>query len=284
MCFKALFYLTLSVTCYGAAIYLKNTEFQATHSAKEKEIVDRSHEVFAENDIPLVRTIREATNNNEHVQSGDPTVETKPVRLSDWIIPKPNWSLAFVKWKSTWPSHVYISSALFILAALLVTTIRCYVYWQEGPKKRELFAEVLTTLVFLFSLLRATSLLADAYGHKERSTYGVSHFIWSMAAPCLTASYAVLLMAMLDSTNMSLLPEATQRWRSLAGVTGIHFVMVMLGDVVLLSVPGAKIVYVICQFMSTVWGLIVSIGYALLGLKLYYCFWSMTTVKNGKDP
>lgn len=277
---KVLLYLTFLVTCYSAAVYRNKVGLHTAHATKEKKITERSLKAQVEETAPLIRTIREVANKNDPPQSDDREIETQLTRMDDWVIPKPDWKLAFMKWKSTWPIHIYIFSGLFILAALLVTTIRCYVYWQEGPSKRELFAEVLTTLVFLFSLLRATSLLADAYGHKQRTTYGVTHFIWSMATPCLTASYAVLLMAILDSTKMSLLPEAAQRWRSLVGVTGIHFVVVILGDVVLLSAPGAKIVYVICQFLSTVWGLIVSIGYAFLGLKLYYNFWSMATVKN----
>lgn len=269
-----LFHLSLFVTiCHGATLrhHLKS---QQTHTSNEKTLYD----LPLKEGTPYVRIARDVK--NSAALSLTASVETPSSPIIDWIIPKPKWSSAFLQWKSTWPVHVYICSALFIFAALLVTTIRCYVYYQGGPKKRELFAEVLTTLVFLFSLLRATCLLADAYGHKQRSTYGVSHFIWSVAAPCLTASYAVLLLAMLDLTKTSLLPEAAQRWRSLVGITGIHFLVVMLGDVVLLSVPEAKIVYVVCQFISTIWGLTVSIGYALLGLKLYYNFWSMTTLKN----
>ena len=189
--------------------------------------------------------------------------------VTTWPEPAPNWYEAKKVWKWGWKVHVFGFASLYILVGLY-TAFNIFVQRNIFLKGKKLHALFLNTMLLMFSSARAAVLLWDPYASNGTSfvLLLLCVIIHGIAMACITSAFSVLLLCLLDSTKLSLAPPRFQKLRCLIGIWLINVMYVVVSDVTVAFHNSAKAMIFVCQVLFAIWGLVVSIGYAVAAYKI----------------
>ena len=222
---------------------------------------------------------RAARSEKKHVAplvEDSPTSEPEPTRSAEpeptaaaenWPEPGPEWETAFRTWGGTWHGHVYIFAVVF----LLMTCYASYYVVQnvrDGLQKKYL-GFCLNVVMFLGCFTRSFVLFFDPYHQGDLiGNWKAMHVLWSLAGPCLTSSDSLVILALLETTKISLAPPKLQKFRVIMSIIVGHFVLVLLTDFLVSEFVDAKPMLVFCQSFFISWGSLLGIGYFALAYKI----------------
>ena len=186
-----------------------------------------------------------------------------------WPEPAPNWYKAKKVWKWGWELHVYGFASLHIVVGLY-TIFNIFIQRNMYLKKKKLHAFFLNAMLLIFASARATVLFWDPYASEgsSRDLLLLCVILHGVALACVTSAFSVLLLILLDTTKLSLAPPRFQKLRFLIGVWASHVLYIVVSDVTVAFVISAKAMIFVCQMLYAIWGLVVSVGYAVAAYKI----------------
>lgn len=192
------------------------------------------------------------------------TSETEP---ENWPEPGPKWQQAFQIWKWGWEIHIYFFAAIYLIMGLYAGY---YVFYNiyDGLNKKYLSIS-LNIMVLVFGLSRAFILFLDPYHQgKLINSKATMRILWSIGGPCLTAADSLVILALVETAQVSLAPNRFQKPTNISAVIISHFLFVLLSDTIVSLYVDAKIMLLFCQIFFVLWGGVLGLGYFLLGYKL----------------
>ena len=199
-----------------------------------------------------------------------------------WPEPGPEWSKAFKKWKAAWHVHVYVFATAFLVIGVYAgyyVVLNIY----DGLDNKYLSVS-LNAMVFLFGITRAFVLYLDPYHQGDLiNAIFVMRLLWSIGGPCLTASDSLIILALVETSRVSIAPPRFQKLGTMLIVTGSHFVLVIVSDTIVSMYMEAKVMILMCQIFFSVWGITLGAGYANLAYKLNKKLFSHKKVKEKED-
>jgi len=199
-----------------------------------------------------------------------------------WPEPGPEWSKAFKKWKAAWHVHVYVFATAFLVIGVYAgyyVVLNIY----DGLDNKYLSVS-LNAMVFLFGITRAFVLFLDPYHQGDLiNAIFVMRLLWSIGGPCLTASDSLIILALIETSRVSIAPPRFQKLGTMLIVVGSHFVLVIVSDTIVSMYMEAKVMILMCQIFFSVWGITLGAGYANLAYKLNKKLFSHKKVKEKED-
>lgn len=142
----------------------------------------------------------------------------------------------------------------------------------------------LNAMVFLFGITRAFVLFLDPYHQGDLiNALLVMRLLWSIGGPCLTASDCLIILALVETSRVSIAPPRFQKLGTISIVIAVHFVLVIVSDTVVSMYTEAKVMILMCQLFFSAWGIILGAGYANLAYKLDKKLFSHKQVKDKED-
>ncbi|XP_074646418.1 uncharacterized protein LOC141902540 [Tubulanus polymorphus] len=183
--------------------------------------------------------------------------------------PVPDWDVAKRLWGAAWDFHIYFVGIAFCILATysLISVFRLY-------KRKHLLSQKffisLNVIIFIMCSLRALYFMIDGYNsHKTFKPIAIDYFFYTSGFPCLTSAFSILFLALLQTTKVQLLPSKVQKTRYLVIIVVGHFTLSIATDIVVGSIASARVMLLICQLVSVIWGLFLFIGYFYIFSKLY---------------
>ena len=206
--------------------------------------------------------------------TGEPESETDPVGSEEgfnfdvFAEPGPDWPVAKLEWKQAWEFHIYFFGISFTLLGLYCLFCVIQLWKMDHLLSRHYFI-TLQVLVMLICLFRASYLLIDAYNSLATFPIVLDYFMYSTVFPCLTAVFSILFYALLLAVRVRVLSEKVQKLWVLLLITGLHFALSFVTDIIVGLFSTAAVMLLICQSFFIFWGLIIFIGYLVIFKKLY---------------
>ncbi|GFO40489.1 proline-rich transmembrane protein 4-like [Plakobranchus ocellatus] len=202
---------------------------------------------------------------------GEPGVEPKDAQGNFRFPspePGPEWDEAKQKWGLGWEIHIFGLGGAFgaVGVYILLSLIRL---WRIQRLLSRGYFLSLNLLMLGLCATRAFYLLYDSYNSEDTFPISVNYFLYSIAFPCLSAAFSVLLYALLKATNMQLVSPSVQRLPVLLFIIVIHFGLSLASDLLVGHFAGARILLFVCQIYYVMWGLFLFVGYAYIFRKLY---------------
>lgn len=180
--------------------------------------------------------------------------------------PQPNWSKAPDTLGFYWPLYLYFFASLFVLLAL-VSAVALFFTVRLTRRDSRFLSTIMLTAVFILALTRSVLLLAYPYLPKPISTSRYWSVFWllmtGVGGTCLTASMATLLYVMAVATNVARYAQV-RLGRITVAITTCNFAFLVTSDLVVAFAPETHAMLTVCQTTFAVWGIIVSIGFAIL--------------------
>ena len=213
----------------------------------------------------------------------EPSGESEPsAETETWPEPGPQWKKAFKKWKAAWPIHVYAFAIAFLIIGIYAgyyVVLNIY----DGLDGKYL-SVCLNAMVLLFGITRAFVLFFDPYhqGNLINAIFAM-RLVWSIGGPCLTASDCLIILALVETSKVSIAPPKFQKLKTISIVCAIHFVLVIVSDTVVSMYTEAKVMILMCQIFFSVWGIVLGAGYANLAYKLDKKLFSHKQEKDKAD-
>ena len=184
--------------------------------------------------------------------------------------PIPNWSKVPDTLGFFWPFHVYLFASLFILLAL-VSWAALFLTSCRTRRESRYLSTIMLTAVFVLALTRSLILLTDPYLSKQISTSETWTVFWvlvnGVGGACLTASMATLLYVTAVATNVTRHAQV-RLGRITVATTICNFAFLVTSDLVVAFAREAQVMLTVCQTTFAVWGIVVSIGFAILVRKM----------------
>ena len=224
----------------------------------------------------------ETTSEPKNEPEGGGSYSEPVAEPESWPEPGPLWKDAFLKWKYAWHIHVYLFATAFLLIGFYAGY---YVVLNVYDGLRSKYLSVcLNAMVFLFGITRAFVLFLDPYhqGNLINALFTM-RLLWSIGGPCLTASDSLIILALLETSKLTIAPPRFQKLRTITVVVGVHFVLVIVSDTVVSTYMEAKVMILLCQLFFSAWGTLLGTGYAVLAYKLDKKLFSHKTVKEKED-
>ena len=221
----------------------------------------------------------ESTSDPTYDQGGESEPYTEP---ETWPEPGPQWKKAFEQWKAAWHIHVYLFATSFLFIGFYAGYyVVLNIYDGLGGKYLSL---CLNGMVLLFGITRAFVLFLDPYhqGGLIKALF-VMRLLWSIGGPCLTASDSLIILALVETAQVSIAPPRFQKLRTISIVIGVHFVLVIVADTVVSLYMEAKVMILLCQIFFSLWGTVLGAGYANLAYKLDKKLFSHKQIKDKGD-
>lgn len=213
----------------------------------------------------------------------DPGGESDPYAEPEtWPEPGPQWKRAFGQWKAAWHIHVYLFATAFLCIGFYAGYyVVLNIYDGLGGKY---LSVCLNGMVLLFGLTRAFVLFLDPY-HQGGfiNALFVMRLLWSIGGPCLTASDSLIILALVETAQVSIAPPKFQKLGTISIVIGVHFVLVIVADTVVSLYMEAKVMILLCQIFFSLWGTVLGAGYANLAYKLDKKLFSHKQIKDKGD-
>lgn len=204
------------------------------------------------------------------------------VTSENWPEPGPRWNEAYETWKWTWELHVYLFATVFFLIGLYAGFyVIANVY--DGLQEKYLGVS-LNIMVTFFGFTRAFVMFLDPYhqGNIIHNT-AVMRVIWSLSGPCLTASDSLMILALIETANISIAPQKLQKPSVNAIIISFHFFLVITTDFVVGAYANAKVMLLFCQLFFVTWGCVLGTANLAVGYKLDKQFFSHTKRKERGD-
>lgn len=200
----------------------------------------------------------------------------------NWPEPGPRWNEAYETWKWTWELHVYLFATVFFLMGLYAGFyVIANVY--DGLQEKCLGVS-LNIMVTFFGFTRAFVMLLDPYhqGNIIHNTV-VMRVIWSLSGPCLTAADSLMILALIETANISIAPQKLQKPSVNAAIISFHFFLVITTDFVVGAYANAKVMLLFCQLFFVTWGCVLGTANLAVGYKLDKQLFSHTKPKKRGD-
>ncbi|XP_068730669.1 uncharacterized protein [Montipora capricornis] len=197
----------------------------------------------------------------------------------NWPEPGPRWNDAYNTWKWAWELHIYLYATVFLAIGLYAGYyIIANIY--DGTEGKYLGLS-LNIMVTIFGFTRAFVMYFDPYhqGHIIDNTTAM-RVIWSLSGPCLTAADCLMILALIETANISIAPPKLQKASVNAAIISFHFALVIITDFVVGAHAKAKVMLLFCQVFFVIWGSILGTGNFAIGYKLDKLLFSH---KNPKD-
>lgn len=230
----------------------------------------------------------EEESGNEHhgaftEPNSEPTGKTEPTATPEnWPEPGPHWDEAYVTWKWAWELHVYGYATIFLSIGLYAGYyVIANVY--DGLKGKYLSVN-LNGMVCVFGVTRAFVMYLDPYhqGDIIHNT-AVMRVIWSIAGPCLTASDCLMILALIETTKISIAPPKLQKASTNIFIISFHFAIVITTDCVVSDHVEAKAMLLFCQIFFVTWASVLGTANFILGYKLDKQLFSHKSPKEKAD-
>lgn len=238
----------------------------------------------------MPNAVPEAENNPpgfpENVAEAEPSVSSEPEvmnctddsvscnGLSDaepenWPEPGPNWPEAIHKWQFVWDIHVILFGTCFLFivfnSTLTLATLRPL---KQQTGQRPTLQIVLQCMMLTLGLTRCASLYVDPYGAKNRLPFLLTRILWSIGYPCLTATFSLLLVVLLDTTKLTLGPPLFQKTSTILIFIACHFILVLSSETGVFLVESVGVLLLICQMLFATFGIVLGIGYSVVGYRI----------------
>ncbi|XP_062597266.1 uncharacterized protein LOC134258724 [Saccostrea cucullata] len=196
-----------------------------------------------------------------------PEAEPEP-EPEGWPEPEPEWSLAIEEWGPAWPFHTYFFGCAFLVADILAI---CFLFRAikgfNRHYKSSLSGSLLAMLV-MFCSLRFIYLIVDPYHTKKVFSRLAARLLWSLGSPFLLSSFSLVLLALIDTTKMSVGPPKFQKLPAILGFTAAHVILVISTDLSVLFFPETDPLLVVCQGLFIVFGFLMCVGYLYVAVKI----------------
>ncbi|XP_067031964.1 uncharacterized protein [Acropora muricata] len=186
------------------------------------------------------------------------------------VEPSPNWLIAKRELGWLWDAHVYGFAAIFaLIATFSVTFIVC----KRGAifKKRKAHFAVMVSALAVAGFLRSVVLLWNPYVSSNSPLDSQVLFCvisWGIARACITSSFSIMLLILVETTKTSLGPERLKNLPFLITMTLVNVLYLLLSELVVWFHPEAHVMIFICHVAFASWGLVVSIGYSVAGARM----------------
>ncbi|KAJ7360104.1 hypothetical protein OS493_018088 [Desmophyllum pertusum] len=92
---------------------------------------------------------------------------------------------------------------------------------------------------------------------------------WGISTACITSSFSIMLLIFLETTRTSLGPARLKNLPCLVSITLVHILYLLASDLVVWFHREAKVMIFVCHVTFAVWGLAVSIGYSIAGIRMW---------------
>lgn len=188
-----------------------------------------------------------------------------------WPEPSPTWLKAIQEWNWLWKAHIYGYGAIFALIAVFAAFYLVVSRKATFTKHRAHLA-IMNISLFTSGFLRALILFWDPYGSSGNSAdmqLLACIISWGIATACITSSFSIMLLIFLETTKTSLGPNRLKKLSCLVSITLANIFYLILSDLVVWFHPEAKVLIFICHVTFAVWGLAISIGYSVAGVRMW---------------
>lgn len=247
---------------------------------KKESIVHARHARHAQAEVLYEQQSEsELTTGPQTVSEGTSEPQAEP---ETWPEPGPEWKKAFKKWKWAWHIHVYVFATAFLFIGFYAGYyVVLNIYDGLGGKH---LSVCLNAMVFLFGITRAFVMFLDPYHQGNLiSAIFVMRLLWSIGGPCLTASDSLIILALIETSRVSIAPPRFQKLKTISIIIAIHFVLVIVSDTVVSTYMEAKVMILMCQVFFSVWGITLGAGYVRLAYKMNKQLFSHKQVKAKAD-
>lgn len=191
--------------------------------------------------------------------------------LRSWAEPSPNWLEAIKEWTWLWEVHIYGFGTIFGLIALFAVLYLIFSRKTTFSKHRVHLA-VMNIALFTAGFFRALILFWDPYASSNDTTdlqLLVCIISWGISTACITSSFSIMLLIFLETTKISLGPARLKNLPCLMSITLTNIFYLIISDFVVWFHPQAKVMIFICHVTFVIWGLTVSIGYLVAGIRMW---------------
>ncbi|XP_061196747.1 uncharacterized protein LOC133205021 [Saccostrea echinata] len=187
---------------------------------------------------------------------------------SGWPEPEPEWSSAIDEWGPAWPFHTYFFGCSFLIADILAI---CFLFRAIKGYNRHYKSSLsgsLLAMLIMFCSLRFICLIVDPYHTEKVFTRLAARLLWSLGSPFLLSSFSLVLLALIDTTKMSVGPPKFQKLPAILGFTASHVILVISTDLSVLFFPETDPLLVVCQGLFIVFGFLMCVGYLYVAVKI----------------
>lgn len=191
--------------------------------------------------------------------------------LRSWAEPSPNWLEAIKEWNWLWEVHIYGFGTIFVLIALFALFYLIYSRKTTFSKHRVHLAAMNIALLTA-GFFRALILFWDPYASNKDTTdlqLLVCIISWGTSTACITSSFSIMLLIFLETTKIPLGPARLKNLPCLMSITLANIFYLIMSDLVVWFHPQAKVMIFICHVSFAIWGLTVSIGYLVAGIRMW---------------
>lgn len=191
--------------------------------------------------------------------------------LRSWAEPSPNWLEAIKEWNWLWEVHIYGFGTIFVLITLFAVFYLIYSRKTTFSKHRVHLA-VMNIALLTAGFFRALILFWDPYASSKDTTdlqLLVCIISWGTSTACITSSFSIMLLIFLETTKISLGPARLKNLPCLMSITLANIFYLIMSDLVVWFHPQAKVMIFICHVSFAIWGLTVSIGYLVAGIRMW---------------
>ena len=189
--------------------------------------------------------------------------------------PGPEFEYARKEWGVAWPIHYFIFAIIFTMLAFF--TLNSIVALINNRRKktfqRHRFFLAINIMLFYLCVVMALSLFIDPYSSgefiKEINFRGIIYLLITLKYPCLTASFSLVQISLLEILKFTLYSTRLHSLRLIFCIIGIHFSVVLIGGLVMLSIVNATaVVTSSCEILMLSLGVTFSIMSIYSGLKI----------------
>lgn len=184
--------------------------------------------------------------------------------------PVPNWEEARELWGIAWEFHWIGFGVAFSVLAITSSIALVQAHKKRGFGRKP-FVLAINSLLLILGVTRALYLLIDPYESKQNGIgipRWVAQFLFNIAFPCLTSSFALIFIVFLRVSKFRLVPKSLNA-RVLVAVIVFHFALVLVADIAAaIDYGNVVILLIICQLFFIIWGLVLSATFIYSGLKV----------------
>ena len=200
-----------------------------------------------------------------------PSNETSGLPPRSWVEPSPNWLEAIKAWKWLWGVHIYGFGTMFALIAFF-GMICLFAGRKTIFTRQRVHIAFMNTALITTGLIRSLILFWDPYASSADTSESQLLFCiisWGTATACITASFSIMLLIFLETTKTSLGPARLKNLPFLLSITLANVIYLLVSDLVVWFHSQAKVMIFICQFTFATWGLAISVGYSIAGMRMW---------------
>ncbi|KAJ7363378.1 hypothetical protein OS493_011666 [Desmophyllum pertusum] len=188
-----------------------------------------------------------------------------------WAEPSPNWLEAIKKWNWLWEVHIYGFGTIFVLIAFFAL-FYLVVSRKTTFTRHRVHLAVMNIALFTTGFFRSLILFLDPYASSSDTTdlqLLICIISWGISTACITSSFSIVLLIFLETTRTSLGPARLKNLPCLVSITLANILYLLVSDLVVWFHREAKVMIFVCHVTFAVWGLTVSIGYSIAGIRMW---------------